>query len=203
MVFKDCLIDFFSSLLIVLHRVILLIISPYKSMRKISQEKDSLQIVILLGLIFLYFQISSSFRKESFPGYLIFGVFLFDFLLTAFFFHSATKVFRQKTNFSSYVFTFAYSLIPTLIWFVSNFILYLVLPPPRTMSILGKGFTVFFTAFSLSLLLWKLILFYLSIRFSSSQSFYRILYMIFVYLCWFIPYSLLLYYLRIFRVPFI
>jgi len=172
-------------------------------MRKISQEKDFSQIIILLGLIFVYFQLSHYYRKETFSGLTVYLVFLFDLSLTAGFFYLMTRVFRQRINFASYLFCFTYSMIPTLIWFVSSFILYLVLPPPRTMSILGKGFSIFFIAYSLSLLLWKAILFFLAIRFSSRMTFFRIVYVFFLYLCWFVPYSFLLYQLKIFRIPFI
>lgn len=201
--FKNWLIDFFSSFLIVIRRIILLIFTPYKTMRKISHEKDYSQIVILLGLIFIYFQLSHYYRKENFSGLIVYLIFLFGLFFTAGFFYFMSCVFRQKTNFSSYLFSFTYATVPTLIWFISNFVLYLVLPPPRTMSVMGKGFSIFFTAYSLSLLSWKFILFYLSIRFSSRMPFYRIFYTIFIYLCWFIPYSILLYQVKIFRVPFI
>ncbi len=201
--FKDLLIDFFSSFLIVIRRVILLIFTPYKTMRKISQEKDYMQITILLALILVYFLLSHYYRKEDFSGLAVFFVFLLGFFLTTSFFYLIAKTFKQKTNFSSYLFSFVYSMIPTLIWFGSNFVLYMVLPPPRTMSILGKGFSIFFTAYSLSLLLWKIILFYLAVRFSTRLNFFRIFYSICLYLCCFVPYSILLYQLKIFRVPFI
>jgi hypothetical protein len=97
----------------------------------------------------------------------------------------------------------SYSLFPTLIWFTTNSVLYRFLPPPRTISILGKAFSVLFLSFSISLLVWKLILVYLAIRFSSKLNFYNIVYIILLYLCIFIPYSLLLYHLKIFRIPFI
>jgi len=183
--------------------MILLIFTPYKTMRKISREKDFSQIVILLGLIFVYFQLSHYYRKEDFSGLIVYLIFLFGLFSTTGFFYFIARVFRQKTTFLSFLFCFTYSMVPTLIWFMSNFILYLVLPPPRTMSILGKGFSIFFTAYSLSLLLWKVILFFLSVRFSSRLPFFKILYMIFLYLCWFVPYSIVLYQLKIFRVPFI
>jgi hypothetical protein len=55
----------------------------------------------------------------------------------------------------------------------------------------------------LSLLIWKLILEYLAIRFSSKQNFFGILTMIIYYLIWFIPYSIFLYQFKFFRIPFI
>jgi hypothetical protein len=81
--------------------------------------------------------------------------------------------------------------------------LYILFPPPRFPTLLGKGFSIFFIAFSISLLIWKFILFYLALRFSTKLSFFRLIYLIFLYLTWFVPYSFLLYYFKIFRVPFI
>jgi hypothetical protein len=131
---------------------------------------------------------------------LIFFIFLINFFLTTCFFYLLTK---KKAAFSSFIFTFSYSLFPTLIWFLSTSLLYVFLPPPRTFSLLGRTFSIFFIAYSLSLLIWKLILEYLAIRFSSKQNFLRIFYMIVLYLIWFLPYSVFLYYFSFFRIPFI
>ncbi len=172
-------------------------------MRKISLEKDYYQSLIIFALVFLYFKFIYFLRDKTFPATLIFLIFVFNIFLTIFFFYFLSKNFEKKLNFKSFVFTFSYSLFPTLIWFLSTSILYIFLPPPRTLSFLGKGFSVFFIAYSLSLLAWKLILVYLAVRFSSKQNFFRIIYMIILYLVWFIPYSIFLYYCKLFRVPFI
>lgn len=172
-------------------------------MRKISLENDHYQPLIITGLIFLYFKFIYFLRDKPYPATLIFLIFLFNFFLTVFFFYFLSKIFEKKLNWKSFVFTLSYSIFPTLIWFLSTSLLYLFLPPPRTLSLLGKGFSIFFIAFSLSLLIWKLILVYLAVRFSSKQNFFRIFYMIVLYLIWFIPYSILLYQFKLFRIPFI
>ncbi len=172
-------------------------------MRKISFEKDYYQLLIISGLVFLYFKFIYFLRDKPYPATLIFLIFLFNFFLTVFFFYFLSKVFEKRLNWKSFVFTLSYSLLPTLIWFLSTSFLYIVLPPPRTFSLLGKSFSIFFIAYSLSLLIWKLILVYLALRFSSKQNFFRIFYMMVLYLIWFLPYSVLLYYFHFFRVPFI
>lgn len=172
-------------------------------MRKISLERDYFQLAIIFGLVFLYFKFIYFLRDKSYPAALIFLFFLFNFSLTVSFFYFLSKNFEKDVRLRSFIFTFSYSLLPTLIWFLSTSILYVFLPPPRTLSLLGKGFSVFFTAYSLSLLVWKLILVYLAVRFSSKQNFFRIIYIIILYSIWFIPYSIFLYQFKLFRIPFI
>lgn len=196
-------IDLITSFVLVIRNFLLLIFYPYKTMRKISLEKDYYQSAIIFALVFLYFKFIYFLRDKTFPATLIFLIFVFNIFLTIFFFYFLSKNFEKKLNFKSFVFTFTYSLFPTLIWFLSTSLLYIFLPPPRTLSLLGKGFSIFFIAFSLSLLIWKLILVYLAVRFSSKQNFLKIFYMIILYLIWFIPYSVLLYHFKLFRIPFI
>lgn len=198
--------DLITSFVLVMRNFILLIFSPYKTMRRISEEKDNYQPTIIIGIIFLYFKFIYYLRDKIYPATLIYLLFIINFLLTVSFFYLLSKLFRQNKKeviFSRFMITFSYSLFPTIIWFLSTSILFIFLPPPRTFSILGKGFSIFFVAFSLSLLIWKLILGYLAIRFSSKQNFFNILTMIIYYLIWFIPYSIFLYNFKLFRIPFI
>lgn len=201
--FSSIVIDILSSLLLVVKRFFFLVVSPYKTMRKISLENDYWQIALIFLLVFLYFKFIYYIRPHFYPATFIFLVFLFNFFLTILFFYLLSLWINKDTKLSSFIFTFAYSLFPTFIWFIVNSFLYLFLPPPRTFSILGKLFSVFFITFSISLLFWKANLVYLSIRFSSKLNFYWIIYCLILYLCFFIPYSIFLYYLKIFRVPFI
>lgn len=175
-------------------------------MRKISLEKDYWQLGTILSLVFIYFKFIYYLREKMYPATFIYVSFAINFLLTIIFFYFLAKLFsknKKEINFSSFLFTFSYSLLPTLIWFLSTSIIFILLPPPRTLSFLGKRFTILFVTYSLSLLIWKLILIYLAVRFSSRQNFFRIFYMIVLYLIWFIPYSVFLYQFKIFRIPFI
>lgn len=201
--FKNFLINCLTAFFIVLRRFFFLIFYPYRTMRKISFEKDYCQLLIITGLVFLYFKFIYFLRDKPYPATLIFLIFVFNFFLTVFFFYFLSKVYEKRINWKSFMFTFSYSLLPTLIWFISTSILYIFLPPPRTFSVLGQAFSIFFMAYSLNFLVWKLILVYLAVRFSSKQNFFRTFYMIVLYLVWFLPYSVLLYYFRFFRVPFI
>jgi len=198
--------DLITSFILVVRNFILLTFSPYKTMRRISEEKDIYQPAIIIGLIFIYFKFIYYLRDKIYPATLIYLIFVINFLLTVFFFYLLSKLFdkdKKVINLSSFINTFTYSLFPTLIWFLSTSILYIFLPPPRTFSLMGKGFSILFIAYSLSLLIWKFIIVYLALRFSSKQSFYKIISMIILFLIWFIPYSILLYQFKLFRIPFI
>lgn len=201
--FNNLFFNFIASVLIVFRRFIFLIFTPYKTMRKISQEKDYLQLFVIGFIVIIYFYLSSFFRKQSAPFSLLFIIFLLSFSFTILFFYFLGFIFKKNISLSSFIFTFSYSLLPTLIWFFTNSFFYVVLPPPRTASILGQSFSLFFITYSLSLLFWKILLVYLALRFSTQQNFYRIIYYLLLYLLFLIPFSSLMYYWRIFRIPFI
>jgi len=172
-------------------------------MRKISQEQDYGQIFIILSVIFLYFKFAYFLRDDPFPATLTYSVFIIHFFASIGFFYFMANNSSVKNSFSSFLFTFTYSLLPTLIWFASNSVLYIFVPPPRSYSILGKGFSIFFIAYTISLFAWKIILTYLALRFSTKANFYKIFYLLLLFFIWFIPYSVFLYHVKIFRIPFI
>lgn len=175
-------------------------------MRKINEEEDRYQPAIIIGIIFIYFKFIYYLRDKIYPATFVFLIFILNFFLTVCFYYLLSKIFnknKKEIKLSSFIFTYIYSLMPTLIWFLSTSILYIFLPPPRTFSLMGKGFSILFIAYSMSLLVWKFILVYLSLRFSSKLNFYKIIFMMILFLIWFIPYSVLLYQFRLFRIPFI
>jgi hypothetical protein len=99
--------------------------------------------------------------------------------------------------------TWTHTLFPTIIWFYATLLFYVILPPPRTISLLGQIFSIFYIAFSVSLLSWKLILVYLSIRFSLRVHVYRVFYYLLLYIALSIPLWIQFYRLGISRIPFI
>ncbi len=200
---KNVVFNLFASFIIVLRRFIFLIITPYKTMRKISMYGDYYQTITIFLMVFIYFLFAHMMRGSVIWGGFVYGVFLLLFFITTLFFYLFSHAFGSDMRYMKFIHAFSYTLLPTLIWFITNLILYIVLPPPRTMSFLGKGFSIFFIAYSVSLLVWKLILVYFAIRFSSRLGLYRIIYMFLFYLLIFVPLSLILYYFKLFRVPFI
>lgn len=196
-------VTLFASLLIVLRRTLLLIFYPYTTMRRISLEKDKGQIAVILMIAFLYFMFAYKIRNGIFFGLVAFSVFLLLFFGTTLFFYFSAKQFNTNLSYNRFVFTYSYTLIPTFFWFFSNALFFIVLPPPRTVSMLGKGFSLVYLSYSISLLVWKLILVYFSLRFASRLGLFRILYIFLLYLIILIPLSVFLYHLHVFRIPFI
>jgi len=201
--FSQILVDLLASLIIVLRRFFLLIITPYKTMRKISMDEDLFQVLIILSMVFIYFLMAAYVKEPIVSGIISFSIFLGNFSFTILFFYLLNFIFLKDTRLRSILISFTYSLLPTLIWFTVNFLIYLILPPPRTISLLGQMFSLVFITFSLALFFWKLILVYLALRFSLRQNFYRVAYLTLLYLVYLLPFTFLMYQLNIFRVPFI
>lgn len=176
-----------------------LIFYPYNTMRRISQEKGKSDLLCIMFLSIVFFSCTFFLRnsiRAVIPAICIYG--------GSILFFSALPGKRTFTErMISYVRTWSYTLLPTLIWFYTNMCLFLTLPPPRTLSIAGKTFSVLYIAFSVSLLIWKIILVYLSIRFSSRVFLYRIIYYILLYISILLPTSILLYHLGFSRIPFV
>ena len=197
--------SFLASLFLVIQRIIMLAISPYKTMRKISEETDYTQIVIIFIGIFIYFFSANKFRPYDYEPGILFLLTIFHYGATVLFFYMAASIMQKEREFTfqSFLFTFLYALIPTIIWFSINSWLYMIVPPPTTFSFTAKSLSLVFIAFSIAMLSWKIILEYLAIRFSTKFSFYSIVYSILFYLVAVIPYSLFMYSLRFFRIPFL
>lgn len=201
--FKELASGFLASVIVYLRRSFYLVFTPYKTMRRITLNGDYYQVAVIFLIALAYFLSSRSLRGGLFWGVLSFICFLILFFATVAFFYLFSRPFKTGVTVDSFIFALAYTMVPTLLWFWSNMVLFIILPPPRTMSILGRGFSILFIAYSLSLLVWKLILVYFAIRFSSRLGLYRIIYMLIIYAAVFVPVSVALYYFRIFRVPFI
>ena len=204
MVFEGFISGVLASIYLYLRRIVLLAIFPYKTMRRISEENDFWQIVLIFISIIIYFLLANRFREYDYEPFVLLLMTLFHYLATVIFFYLFTQIIGfASTKLQPFLFTFAYALIPTLVWFSINSWLYALLPPPRTVSILGKAFSIGYIAFSSAVLMWKVILMYLAIRFSTKLKFFQIVYVVILYLVAIIPYSIFLYSLRFFRIPFL
>jgi len=203
--FERILTSIFASFIIMIRRIIYLIVSPYKTMRAISTDGDILQAGIILIGVVGYFFIANKFRPYEYHPALLSFITILHILGTMSFFAIFTALSDKKKhiNICSFIMLFSYALIPTLVWFVVNSWLFVFIPPPRTLSLLGKGFSIIYMSFSVALLAWKMILVYLAIRYATSFQFFRIIYSLFIYLAIIIPYSLLLYSFGLFRIPFL
>lgn len=201
--FNRAIVLFTTDTAILLKSFTGLIFSPYNTMRKISFRSEVNQSLMILMLVFIYFWLSRSVRQTPYSFVVLFIIFLFIFILSVIFLQKIGNLLGGHAIFKTVFVSFTHTLLPTLVWFIINSLLYYFIPPPRTMSFLGKGFSVLFIAFSISVLVWKIILTYLSLRFSIKLNFYKIIYLMILYLCFIIPLSYFLYQLRFFRILFI
>src|SRR3989344_7941488 len=125
--FKQQGMEMVASFFIVAQRFVLLIFTPYKTMRKISSEKDYSQIIIIFFFVFLYFQVANKSKQLFFPSILPPIFFLIHFSVTILFFYSVSHIFNTSARLRAYLFTLSYSLFPPLIWFTTNSLLYRLL----------------------------------------------------------------------------
>lgn len=128
---------------------------------------------------------------------------LLNFLIVVFFLYYLGKALGGKGTFRNVLLSWSYTLIPTLIWFFATSILYILIPPPRTMSLSGKLFSVFYVGFSIALLYWKIILYYLSLRFALKLDLLKITLISAIFSIYIAAYGVIMYRLGIFRIPFI
>lgn len=185
--------------------------APYATYRKLSSEKTDLrQTVFIPLLVVLYFIYVATLRTGLANPFLLtvkFNILIFaslsGFALMISLFYLGGKLTKGNGTLRQIYTLWVFSLIPTLTWFFASSILYILLPPPRTMSFLGKLYSVVFITFSLSVLLWKIILYYLTLRFSLKLDLWRILQISALVIPVVSVYTLLMYRWGAFRVPFI
>ena len=96
-----------------------------------------------------------------------------------------------------------YTLVPTLVWFLTTSLLYLLLPPPRTTSFGGVLFSGLYLVFSATLFFWKLTLAHLTLRFGLKLDLPKILIVAAILVPLVGLYSIGMYRMGIFRIPFL
>ena len=182
---------------------------PYSSYRHIIHE-DPLQLIFLWGLIAIYFFLVSPLKIHTLHPFLLtinvsrlFTMALASYIGICLFFVVISKLLTQTVNLRGVLLAWGYSLVPTLIWFFTTSIFYVILPPPRHETWPGRLFSLLFITFSTSLLIWKGILYYLTLRFVLKLDLIKIIGVSVFFLPTIAIYSWWLYTLGIFRVPFV
>lgn len=202
--FRKIIAGSLASTYLVIYRFGLLIFYPYQTMRKIAKEHDLGQTVVILGMVYIYFSFADQLRSTKYSPLVLFLITIINVMVTTVYLYILAKTNQNnKVKATSFFITVVYTLLPTLIWFLFNTFLYMFLPPPRNFTILGKAFSIFYISISIALLFWKIILDYLAVRFLTGFSFYRVVYIIILYVTVALPYSLFLYLFGVFRIPFI
>ncbi len=185
--------------------------TPYLTYRKLLGEKSGIyQTGFIFILVISYFIFASALRVGIHSPLLLtlrLNLLLLSaaigFIAMLFVIFILGKTIGSSGRFIDVYKLWSFTLIPTIVWFFTTSLLYIIIPPPRTLSFLGKLFSVVFIAFSVSVFLWKAILYYLTLRFALRLDLIRIGFMTVVILPLLVVYSVLMYKLGIFRVPFI
>ncbi len=185
--------------------------SPYVTYRKLASTKADLgHTFYLFLLVVLYFSFASLVKTGvrnpfllTYKFNILFFSALFGFILIILLIFLLGKLTGERVELLTIYKLWIYSLLPTLCWFFLTSILSIFLPPPRSLSLPGKIYSLVFMSFSLMVFFWKLILYYLTLRFGLRFGFFKIVFVSAAILPFFVLYSTIMYKLGIFRVPFI
>lgn len=185
--------------------------SPYTTFRHLAQkEKSLIQTVFIFILVVLYFIFASFIRTGLRNPFLLtvkFNTLLLGatvgFLGMVLVLYYLGRLVGGKGKLSTIFTLWSFSVIPTLVWFLVTSLLYVFFPPPRTLSFLGKLYSVIYIVFSLSVFFWKLILYYLTLRFGQKLDFVKICAVSFLVSVYITLYSVVMYKGGVFRIPFI
>jgi hypothetical protein len=190
--------------------VVGLMLRPYETYRRITDRGRIGELGYIALISALYFMLASMVKVAAFRPFLLSR----QFMLLAFGAAScyvvafgalavAGRIIHTKVKLSTLALAWGYTLLPTVMWFFMTSLLYVILPPPRTTSTMGIMFSVLFLICSATLLWWKIMLAYLTIRFTMKVDFSRILIISAVVIPVIAVYSILMYRWGIFKVPFL
>jgi len=198
-----------KSLVLFLQNSYGIFIRPYITYRSLVKSSHAGQVFPLFLIIGVYFFFAGVIRHGLHPfivaksGIKISAAAFMTYAIVVFAIYSIGLLLKGKGNLKSISLAWAYSLWPTLIWFYVTSATYLLIPPPRTSSFQGQLFSYLFIALSLALFFWKGVLYYLTLRFGVQLDLRRIIIASTIIFPVGIGYSLLMYSLGIFRIPFI
>ena len=204
LIFIKQFVEFSKNILGSIHK-------PYQTFRTIALRKPFAQLLFIALLIFIYLSLSTL-AKESLKTSPLFLtkdlikiglVISLTYVVISQLIYRIGKFFGGSRDFSSFMLLWAFTLLPTLSWFLITTVFYVLLPPPRTSSLRGQAFSFLFMVFSLACFLWKGILYYLALRIGLHLSAIRIGTVSMIVLPVIFLYAYLLFKLKIFGVPFI
>jgi hypothetical protein len=190
--------------------VIGIAITPYQTYRVLVDRGRWGELVYIGGITAAYFALASLVKTASFRPFLLTKQFLVltsgaiaGYLLVVGFIGFFSMILRRGKTLEGIAVAWGYTMIPTVLWFFATSLLYVILPPPRTESFAGVLFSLFYLTMSVVLLFWKIELYYLTLRFGLRLDLLRIIALTIVFLPVVFGYSMAMYALGIFRVPFL
>ncbi len=183
---------------------------PYETYRRMTAKASLVELLFLALTVALYFAAAALVKTASFRPFLLTREFLAlsfgagtGFVLTLAVFFFVGRLLGGVGRFATLAVLWGYTLLPTVFWFLATSVLYLILPPPRTQSMAGIAFSVVYLVFSSMLLAWKVTLGYLTLRFGMKLDLVRIGGVVIAAAASWGLYSVLMYRLGIFRIPFL
>jgi len=187
-----------------------LVTRPYETYRRIVNHGSLWEFVPLSILIASYLGVASFVKTAAFRPYMLTKQFVILALAVGMTFGLVVgllwivgRFVGGKGTLRGVLLGWAYTLIPTVCWFYLTSFLYMLLPPPRTTRPLGIIFSALFLLFSSVLFFWKIILSYLTVRFSLKLDLLRISIVFFIVIPIVVLYSIGMYRLGIFKIPFV
>lgn len=187
-----------------------IVFRPYETYRRIIETGSLFELPFIGAFLAIYFAIASLVKTAAFRPFLLTAVFMklaaaaaAGFILVILTLSLVSRRVGGKGTLKSLAIGWAYTLVPTLLWFLATSFLYVMLPPPRTTGILGITFSLVYLVFSIMLFFWKITLGYLTLRFGMRLDLAKIMVVVLVSLPFVGIYSYLMYRLGIFKVPFI
>lgn len=190
--------------------VIGLVTRPYETYRRIADTGRLGELVYTIALAVLYLGLVSVVKVASFRPFLLtrqFAVLFFgavvNYTVAVGLLWVAGRIIGARGKLRALVVGWGYTLIPTISWFMMTSLLYVVVPPPRTTSTMGIVFSVVFLVMSATLLWWKIMLSYLTIRFVFRLDLLRIVFIYALVVPIVVLESVLMYHWGFFKIPFL
>lgn len=187
-----------------------LVTRPYETCRRIVEKSHPFELLYVGTLLTLYFVLASLVKVARFRPFLLTrqlvvlaaaAALTYCFVVALFWL--VGRLVGGTGKLRGLAILWGYSLLPTALWFFVTSVLYVLLPPPRTTSVQGVVFSVFFLVFSVTLFFWKATITYLSLRFGLRLDLARILVVLVVSIPILALYSIGMYRVGIFRIPFL
>ncbi|MBI3576524.1 hypothetical protein HY086_00605 [Candidatus Gottesmanbacteria bacterium] len=187
-----------------------IIFRPYETYRRIIYAGTLWELPYIAVLLAFYFALASLVKTAAFRPFLLTRQFIVltsatgatFFLVVGLLWFVGIFV-GGKGQLYKLGLAWAYTLIPTVLWFLVTSLLYVVLPPPRTDRLQGILFSLLYLVFSVTLFFWKGILAYLTMRFGLKLDLKQVLIVSAISVPILGLYSVLMYRLGIFKVPFL
>lgn len=183
---------------------------PYETYRRIVNRGSLLEYLFIGAVVLCYLVLVAVVKTSVFRPYLLTKQFIlllsgamFGVLLSSTLLWFVGRRVGGRGSLEGVVLGWGYGLIPTVLWFFLTSVLYVLLPPPRTTRFLGVLFSVIYLSLSGVLFFYKAMCVYLTLRFGMKMDMAKIFVTLGISLPVLFLYSVLMYQLNIYKIPFL